>query len=73
MQKLKALALRGRQRAAAVGATLALAGMNAMAAIDTTDATTDISAGETAVLAIGASILGIFVGIFLYKAIRRVF
>ena len=67
--KLKNLSLRR------VGVVLgsAIATVPAFAAVDTTAITTDIASAETAVLAIGGAVVLIFLGIALYKWIRRAF
>lgn len=45
----------------------------AFAAVDVSAITADIAAAETAVLGIGAAVVLIFLGIALYKWIRRAF
>ena len=50
-----------------------IATVPAFAAVDTTAILADIDAAETAVLAIGAAVVLIFLGINLYKWVRRSF
>lgn len=72
LENLRALALRQQARIAggAVGA-LALAAPAVHAAIDVTAVTGELGDAKTAVLAIGVAVLGIFVGIMLYKWIKK--
>lgn len=73
MKSLKTLVARNLKRAGAVAGAVALSATNAMAAVDTTAILADIDAAETAVLAIGAAVVLIFLGINLYKWVRRSF
>lgn len=60
-------------RALSLALAGALGSLPAFAAVDVTAITADITAAETAVLSIGAAVVLIFLGINLYKWIRRAF
>lgn len=76
-QKLYALRVLGNRQAVRAGSVLGaavagvLASPVAMAAIDVTATTTELGDVKTAVLAVGAAVLTIAVGIMLYKWIKR--
>ncbi|GLS13654.1 major capsid protein [Hydrogenophaga electricum] len=75
MKKTNELIRRGYSRvsqgALVLGALVGTA--MAHAAIDTTEIDAEIAAAKTAVMAIGAAVVLVFVGIALYKWVRRAF
>jgi len=74
MKKTNELIRRGYSRVSQGALVLgALAGTAMAHAIDTTAIDSEIDAAKTAVMAIGAAVVLVFVGIALYKWVRRAF
>lgn len=77
--KLQALAVIGRRYGARLSPVLAPVGVGALslyqqsanAALDLATTTADLGDAKSAVLSIGVAVLAVFVGIMLYKWIRR--